>query len=285
MRLEKRECCFACQSRTRHDIGQIDRAVFVECSRCGALWLEGEAGHDDSSWSYDPSPPPHLVAYYNGRAERFASYLAKIHPQTGTLLDIGCGHGEFMQAAARLGWQVSGNELNPDQACQTMDLTGLHVYPGDLSALAATLDRRFDVITLWGVLEHVPDPAGLLVTVRKLLAPGGTVLLETPNAAGLFFTIARMLYHGRFTRPLREMTGGDHVIWITPKAASFLFRHTGFNLIGLDGSTNSTDHLRIRFNGEVGVKGVAYREGVTALNTLAPMVNKANQLLVSGRAV
>lgn len=96
-----------------------------------------------------------------------------------TLLDVGCGNGEFLDLAAKLGWKVEGIDFDP-QAVEVARQRGLVVHRGGIN----TLDDRaeyYDVITLSHVIEHVHDPLGLLRGCFRLLKPSGRLWLETPN--------------------------------------------------------------------------------------------------------
>jgi 2-polyprenyl-3-methyl-5-hydroxy-6-metoxy-1,4-benzoquinol methylase len=96
-------------------------------------------------------------------------------PTERRLLDVGCGDGAFLLAAIGSGWQGVGVEMNPDPA----RAAGLDVH----SSLAELPPgSRFDCITLWHVLEHLPDPSVELESLRPLLADGGVLLLAVPNA-------------------------------------------------------------------------------------------------------
>jgi GT2 family glycosyltransferase/SAM-dependent methyltransferase len=106
--------------------------------------------------------------------------LAKLRPAGGTLLDVGCGAGDFlaeMQAGGQ--WQVVGLEPNAEAARVAREKRGLDVRVGQLPD--ATLSAQmFDVITLWHVLEHVPDPESVMAEVRRLLSPHGVVVVGVP---------------------------------------------------------------------------------------------------------
>jgi len=99
----------------------------------------------------------------------------------GGLLDVGCGGGELMIRLRNFGWDVAGVELDPKARGMASEKLGLPVSP-DLSALA---ERRFDIITLSHVIEHVPDPVATLIDCRKLLKGGGRIVLATPNVKSL----------------------------------------------------------------------------------------------------
>jgi SAM-dependent methyltransferase len=98
------------------------------------------------------------------------------------LLDIGCGHGDFMLYCRQRGWTVAGLEQPRSPVMELKARLGIDVYElQDLETLPAD---HFDVVTIWHVLEHLPDPARALAQVRRILKPGGLALIEVPNFGG-----------------------------------------------------------------------------------------------------
>ncbi len=96
----------------------------------------------------------------------------------GSLLDIGCGNGAYLQLARAAGWKVAGTDPDP-VARERGAEKGLTV----LESTEDWLQRpdRFDFITLSHVIEHVHDPVALLRQAFALLRPGGQIYLQTPN--------------------------------------------------------------------------------------------------------
>lgn len=103
--------------------------------------------------------------------------------ESGTLLDVGCGSGGFLQRMRAVGWRVMGTEPDPKAAARLRDELGFPVF-GSLDDIE-TQQERFDVITLSHVVEHLPDPLATLQQLSRLLASGGRMILTTPNAKGL----------------------------------------------------------------------------------------------------
>lgn len=99
----------------------------------------------------------------------------------GTLLDIGCGVGDFCLVAGEAGFEVSGTEFSDiyaEEAKKRVSFSKLYV--GRLQEISFG-EATFDVITLWHVLEHLPDPLETLMCLRQLLNVGGLVCIEVPN--------------------------------------------------------------------------------------------------------
>ncbi|MBY0536496.1 MAG: class I SAM-dependent methyltransferase [Chitinophagaceae bacterium] len=122
---------------------------------------------------------------------------------TGTLLDIGSGTGAFAAHMKMKGWRVTG--LEPDASARSIAAATNKIQlleSGELFQLPA---GSFDIITMWHVLEHVHDLDAYLAQIKKLLAPGGWLLVAVPNYtsfdAGHYgeywaaYDVPRHLYH------------------------------------------------------------------------------------------
>jgi len=96
-----------------------------------------------------------------------------------TLLDMGCGTGDFLETAQQNNWQVSGIEPNSDAREIANRKTNQSVY--DTAQLIKFESNTFDVITLWHVLEHVPNLEEHITIFKKLLKPNGTLVIAVPN--------------------------------------------------------------------------------------------------------
>ncbi|MDT0294676.1 class I SAM-dependent methyltransferase [Mesonia ostreae] len=93
-----------------------------------------------------------------------------------TLLDVGAGTGDFLHFISQKNWKVSGVEPN-EKARKLAKAKGINLFED----LAAVKNQYFDVITLWHVLEHVPNLEEQIQQLRKLLQPNGVLVIAVPN--------------------------------------------------------------------------------------------------------
>lgn len=98
------------------------------------------------------------------------------HKNRGALLDVGCGTGDFLVEAQNQGWKATGYE--PNEAAKKLTNSKNVSTIDDLVSLSA---NSFDVITLWHVLEHVPNLEEYIKNLKKLLKPSGTLIVAVPN--------------------------------------------------------------------------------------------------------
>ena len=98
----------------------------------------------------------------------------------GRLLEVGSGPGTFLLVAQRRGWDVTGVEPTKLAADRAQSL-GVNSYNGTIEDFAATHDQKFDVVTSFEVIEHVPDVLGMLAAIRSVLKPDGVFVFSVPN--------------------------------------------------------------------------------------------------------
>lgn len=104
------------------------------------------------------------------------SLINQLNPQKGKILDIGTGTGDFLKTAKNDGWDITGIEPSP-KAKQIASEKG--VTFADTTNLLS--DHSFDVITMWHVLEHVPNLDNQISELKRLLKPEGTIIIAVPN--------------------------------------------------------------------------------------------------------
>ena len=102
--------------------------------------------------------------------------INSLQPSKGKILDIGAGTGEFLSVAKLNGWQVTGLEPS-DKAKQIAINKGVSF----VESMAKLEDHSFDVITMWHVLEHVPDLNFQIKELKRLLKPSGSLIVAVPN--------------------------------------------------------------------------------------------------------
>ncbi len=99
-------------------------------------------------------------------------------------IDIGCGRGYFPAVLKQLGWDASGIEISPDASQYARSKLGLDVFTGTVEDYASSPQaKQFPLVTGIDVIEHVPAPDGFIAAAARLVAPGGRLIIDTPNAA------------------------------------------------------------------------------------------------------
>mgnify|MGYP003498879734 CR=1 FL=1 len=99
-----------------------------------------------------------------------------LHPAKGKLLDIGSGTGDFLAIAKSNGWDITG--IEPSEKAKAIATKKGVSFAHSIEALE---DNSFDVITMWHVLEHVPNVEKQIKELKQLLKPEGTIIIAVPN--------------------------------------------------------------------------------------------------------
>jgi SAM-dependent methyltransferase len=169
-------------------LGQPGAFPLNECGRCGLVYLSPRPR--DPSPFYGGGYVPHRRAAASPLARLRAEIqrrqivrYVRAHAGAGDgrrALDVGCATGTFLAALRGDGWDVWGVEPGADAAAYARARLGPQILHGSLEQ-ARLPERGFHLITLWDVIEHLPDPAATLRHIRRLLAPGGAVVIQTPR--------------------------------------------------------------------------------------------------------
>jgi SAM-dependent methyltransferase len=151
------------------------------CANCGAVQQPSLPSGDELHELYRDMRDDAYLHEETGRratARRLLDLIGR-HVPGGRLLDVGCGHGLLLDEARRRGFEVSGLELSRAGAAYARDVLGLDVAEAPLEDTG----KRYDVIVLADVVEHLDDPAGALRTCASMLADGGALCVVTPDPA------------------------------------------------------------------------------------------------------
>ncbi len=135
----------------------------------------------------------------------------------GRLLDVGCASGRFIRQMAAVGWQVAGIEFDPEAAVKAKTVTP-RIFVGD-PVDADFLPESFDLVTAFHVIEHLPDPLGALRNMVRWLAPGGLMIVEVPNVAGVGGSL--------FGRYWSGLDFPRHLIHFTPASMGAMVERAG----------------------------------------------------------
>lgn len=176
--------CPGCGSAKRRWLGGKGGHALVRCGACATVFatvspLEDAAQDYDAYYHHANLTVPDFV---DRRLDEIVAGMARFR-RTGRWLDVGCGAGSLVRAAARAGWEVEGIEIAPAPVA-ILTSEGYDVSLGDVTALPLK-PGTYDVVTLIEVLEHLPDPLAVLRRAHALLRAGGALYLTTPHARGL----------------------------------------------------------------------------------------------------
>ncbi|MCG3121297.1 MAG: Ubiquinone biosynthesis O-methyltransferase [bacterium] len=121
-------------------------------------------------------------------------WISALKPN-GKLLDLGCGRGYFLATAREHGFEVTGIDVSARAIEYARRSFGVEATAKTLDELQKD-SQKFDVITLWHVLEHFTDPVSTLRKIKNLLQENGVCCIEVPNLHSLKFMLSRSKWEG-----------------------------------------------------------------------------------------
>lgn len=140
---------------------------------------------------------------------------------SGNLLDVGCATGDFLNVAKKFGYSAEGLELS-EWSSEIARKKGIHVYDKQLKLLTKKLSGRYDIITMWGVIEHFENPSKEMQYINRLLKPNGILVLWTGDVNGVMsHLLGRRWWYWQ----------GQHIQYFTHSSLNYLAMKCGFEHI------------------------------------------------------
>ena len=163
----------------------------VRCRDCGLIFINPRPGLEELA-PYYPQDDYDLYSKAAGLKDRSLEELGRLlgprkgliekYRKPGRLLDIGFGDGSFLYFMQECGWDVAGVDFNQKMVELVGGELGVDVRAGQLQD-AGFEAGSFDVVTLWGVLEHVQSPRETLAEIKRITGEGALLVIYTQNAA------------------------------------------------------------------------------------------------------
>jgi 2-polyprenyl-3-methyl-5-hydroxy-6-metoxy-1,4-benzoquinol methylase len=224
--------CPVCDGSRHSPLYPIANGKLVRCHQCHLIFflprptpqeLDQFYNSNDYREYYNSSPMANQ-AFARDRYAQLAQALSLHAPNlisklNKKLLDVGCGTGDLLVAAAESGWQVTGTELSQAAVKQASEGLGDRVLLGDIHTLDLPLNS-YDLVTSYHVIEHLLDPVSTLARLHQLARPGGVVFVETPNIASLGARIRGAKWS--------HIKPPEHITYFNPDALQYALKQAGY---------------------------------------------------------
>jgi len=200
--------CIVCKSRENKVVFREHEVDMLRCLKCDHVFSSWETDQNyEEFWGESSIENEDQYWWDEAHAGMYGDFCRSfIEGKSGKLLDVGCGLGYFVKKVTEhAGWDVYGYEISPHAVEFARKKLGLEqVFAGRVED-SRFAPSSFDIITLWDVVEHIPDPEPLLTYLLTLLKPDGRLFLHTPN-------ISAQLPKARLKKLVRGMRADLHYI-------------------------------------------------------------------------
>jgi len=178
----------------------------------GKQYFKNESGAGDFGYTdYDADKEP--------MREVFLNYIEKMEGLVSgrRIFDIGAATGYFLNLAKTRGWETEGAEIS-EYASGIARKNNHKIFCGPFPE--AKLEKGFDVVTMWDVLEHLDKPGDYLGAANKILNSGGRLIINTINKKSLWATLMGKRWH--------LILPPEHLFYYSPKNLKILLSENGF---------------------------------------------------------
>ncbi len=246
--------CHVCSSKNDTTYIEARGYRIAQCRNCGLWFVNPQPTVEELRQfyaSYDDGEQWRNLEEHFNRGVRKAVLQAK---QSGTVLDVGCGSGNFLRCMKEAGFSAFGIEPSKSGSEYGREAHGVDIYHGMIDDyLTVNYGRVFDVVTLLNVLEHLTDPAGALSQLGQVLAPDGVLAIVVPDArfhdlVGRLRRFAGVSDPYWIEQPKSFLSGfklPDHLCSFQPSTIASLLRRCGFRIVTIESAP-------VVFNAELG---------------------------------
>lgn len=227
--------CLVCEANNYSYLFSKNGFDFVRCQECHHVYVNPQLREEDITSHYgDESETSKLIIDFVAsekqkelRYQVFDYFFNKIQPSrpTGKVLDIGCSIGQFLKYSEEKGYDALGLELNEHAIEFANKNYGVKIEKKLLHECNFP-NESFDVISMFGVIEHLPKPVDVISDVYRLLKPGGYFIGICPNVQSLVC----MILHEQS----RTFTGRLHLSYFSDDTLRLLAEKVGFKNENVD---------------------------------------------------
>lgn len=233
--MTERISCPLCEAKENEKYHSRHGIDLLLCSGCGFIFSHPVPGPKELEKIYGKdyfiSEAADQMAYSDYFAEEKAirrssrkklKWISRF-AEKGKLLDVGCAAGFFADTARGLGWKAEGSDISKFCCDYAGTKLGLTAHCGNLKDLKLK-SGSYDLVTMWDVLEHFPDPLEQMSEVSRLLKPGGWTAIMTPNLKSLIARVSGKKW-------ILLQSPHIHLSYFTPGTIQLLLEKTGFETI------------------------------------------------------
>lgn len=226
--------CPVCQHEESKRLHRLNKGKLEVCDVCHVVFFTpmptqqelsafyNDGYHDNFSQSRMAGGSFAEIRYQSLEKLLTAHAPSLINRPNRSILDVGCGTGDFLYAAKRAKWNITGTELAQNAAQKANQKLDNSVLEGDILSLDLPIDS-YDLVTSYHVIEHLLDPVGMLQRCYQLLSSQGVLFVETPNISSLGARIRGSKWS--------HIIPPEHIVYFSPDSLRYALQKAGFDRI------------------------------------------------------
>lgn len=290
-----RRACPVCGNSSRafcHKVYTSPEFDVLRCQKCHVTFVD-QVIDDNVGFSVEYTVGTDALACRKAaddfrRIKANLSSLGFPTPKGSRLLDIGCGIGSFLLHAQDQGWAVAGMELNPALAAWARENRGLEIKQGSIEGRSDFPGNSMDILTMFGVIEHLARPPEAVKECGRILRCGGMLILQTPSEDGLMRRAGRLMFRasrGRIKFHVKQFyqMGGGHSVCFNRRSIEVLLNWCGFEVLCIEQSTYGLKILIERFKSYQTLRRAVMIVGTATIFCLGRVLGLSNHMTVYAR--
>lgn len=219
--------CPCCDSPIKSTLFVKNGGTYVKCNNCSMVFLDPVFKDNELIKYYENNNTAQAVAHEEEDSfyrQIYGLGLASIgkYCTNGSILDIGCSSGLFLDLSRDAGYQTHGIEINKTEL-QIARSKGHRVWGEPTNNISFT--SQFNVISLWDVFEHIKDGVGFLCHLKSILNTNGIVFMQIPSSDSLAARILR--------EDCNMFDGIEHVNLYNVATISQIASASGFSIVSM----------------------------------------------------
>lgn len=210
----------------------------VKCLKCGHVQLDLIPDLEEDKYFYDKDMQSRELNKdidFAKKRENYALDLEsrkKIFSQISkdsNILEIGSGYGFLLEYMINAGYKIEGLEISSYRRKLSNSISSANVYDYNIlkDEVPLEMNKRYDVIIMLQMLEHISNPKKFLIKVREMLKDGGIAIIEVPNFNDHMIKVCKEYFEFYFQRA--------HISYFTPDTLKYLIEESGFSTVDIKG--------------------------------------------------
>jgi len=226
----KQTKCFVCGSKNSKKDCEIFGINYLICKNCSHAFTEKRLSDEALSKYYLKNSDYSSITYANKKLLKMREDIVipkinfiKKYSKGKKWLDVGSADGSVVTVCKKKGYDVTGIELSENSRKFAKKYRNLDLYPNSLEEFNKTNSTKFDIISFFGVLEHLPEPMKILKLCHSMLKKNGIIAIDVPNYNSV------SAYVQKITKtPSRHLLPHTHIMLFTIKSVELALKKNGF---------------------------------------------------------